>query len=659
MMRSAARLLATACGAAILFAAAPALAQTPVLTNPQDAPLALPRPQPAIPAPTQATFPGVIRYEADVTDRDRRIISVRQTIPVPAAGAFTLLYPQFLPGNHADTGPIELLSGLTVTTADGSRLEWLRDTVQPHAFHLDVPQGVSEIMVQFQWLTQPDGGPWRVVQTPEMVNMQWEKAILYPAGYASTGITVEPSIRLPEGWGYGVALDTTTYEGGLARFAPVSLYTLVDSPMFAGAHYRRFALDTDGPIPVHLHLVADQAGQLEPAAGLMDRFEAMVVQGDRLFGARPFDRYEFLVAATSRLGGIGLEHHRSSENTVAADFFTRGTGSLGSRQLLPHEYVHSWSGKYMVPADELAANYNVPTQNTLMFVYEGLTSYWGEVLTARAGLATKEETLIGMAVHAAFYETQPGRQWRSLHDTQNHNLLGYRVPGQWPSWMRTTVDYYDEAVLLWLDADTLIREETNNRRSLDDFARGFFGRLDGRVERRGYTFEEVVAALSAVHPHDWAGFLRDRLDAVGPDARAPLDGITRGGYRLAWVDSLTAAEKQIQTGWANDFRYSLGFTLGANNRIGGVIWGSLAYDAGLGVGWDLVAVGDRAASAEVLREAITAARSGGDPITLIVKNGDRFRTIPFDYRNGLRYPRLERIAGAPDRLGDILAPRRR
>jgi predicted metalloprotease with PDZ domain len=659
MMRSAARLLATACGAAILFAAAPALAQTPVLTNPQDAPLALPRPQPAIPAPTQATFPGVIRYEADVTDRDRRIISVRQTIPVPAAGAFTLLYPQFLPGNHADTGPIELLSGLTVTTAEGSRLEWLRDTVQPHAFHLDVPQGVSEIMVQFQWLTQPDGGPWRVVQTPEMVNMQWEKAILYPAGYASTGITVEPSIRLPEGWGYGVALDTTTYEGGLARFAPVSLYTLVDSPMFAGAHYRRFALDTDGPIPVHLHLVADQAGQLEPAAGLMDRFEAMVVQGDRLFGARPFDRYEFLVAATSRLGGIGLEHHRSSENTVAADFFTRGTGSLGSRQLLPHEYVHSWSGKYMVPADELAANYNVPTQNTLMFVYEGLTSYWGEVLTARAGLASKEETLMGMAVHAAFYETQPGRQWRSLHDTQNHNLLGYRVPGQWPSWMRTTVDYYDEAVLLWLDADTLIREETNNRRSLDDFARGFFGRLDGRVERRGYTFEEVVAALNAVHPHDWAGFLRDRLDAVGPDARAPLDGITRGGYRLAWVDSLTAAEKQIQTGWASDFRYSLGFTLGANNRIGGVIWGSLAYDAGLGVGWDLVAVGDRAASAEVLREAITAARSGGDPITLIVKNGDRFRTIPFDYRNGLRYPRLERIAGAPDRLGDILAPRRR
>jgi len=658
MTRPAVRLLAAA-GVIALLAAGPAFAQTPVMTRAQDAALALPRAQPAIPAPIEATFPGVIRYEADVTDRDRRIISVQQTIPIPAAGAFTLLYPKFLPGNHAGTGPIQLISGLTVTAPDGGRLEWLRDTVEPHAFHLDIPEGVTEIEVAFQWLTQPDGGPWRVVQTPNIVNMQWEKAILYPAGYAASGITVEPSIRLPEGWGYGVALDTVSNEGGLARFAPVSLYTLVDSPMFAGAHYRRFALDADGPIPVHLHLVADRAGQLQPAAGLMAKFEAMVVQGDRLFGARPFDRYEFLVAATSQLGGIGLEHHRSSENTLAADFFTRGTGSLSARQLLPHEYVHSWNGKYMRPADELTANYNVPSQNTLMFVYEGLTSYWGEVLAARAGLATREETLIGLAGHAAFYETQPGRQWRSLHDTQNHNLLGYRVPGQWPSWMRTTTDYYDEALLVWLDADTLIREATNNRRSLDDFARGFFGRLDGEAQARGYTFEEVVAALSAVHPHDWSGFLRGRLDAVGPQASAPLDGITRGGYRLVYVDNLTTAERQIHTGWANDFRYSLGFTLSSTNRIGSVQWGGLAYQAGLGAGWDLVAVGDRAASAEVLREAITAAKGGSDPITLIVKNGDRFRTLSVDYHEGLRYPRLERIAGTPDRLGDILAPRRR
>ncbi len=655
------RLPAAALALLLTSVALPALSQTtgtPVLTQPGDAALALPRAQPTVPAPTQATYPGTIQYQADVTDRDRRIISVRQTIPVAAPGPMTLLYPEFLPGNHADTGPIQLISGVTVT-ANGQRLEWLRDTVQPHAFHLDIPAGVSAIEVAFQWLTQADGGPWRVTQTPEIVNLQWEKAILYPAGYASTGITVAPSVRLPEGWGYGVALDTVSNEGGVATFAPVSLYTLVDSPMFAGAHYRRFTLDGDGPSPVYLNLVADKAEQLEPANGLMDKFEALVVQADRLFGARPFDHYDFLVATSSQIGGIGLEHHRSSENTLAPDFFTRGTGSLGSRQLLPHEFVHSWNGKYMRPADELTANYNVPTQNTLLWVYEGLTSYWGEVLAARSGLATTEESIISLAEHAAFYETQPGRQWRSLQDTNNHNLLGYRVPGNWPSWMRTTSDYYDEPLLVWLDADTLIREGTEGRKSLDDFAKGFFGRLDGRAEARGYTFEEVAAALNAVHPYDWSGFLRSRLDAVGPEARAPLDGITRGGYRLAWTDRLTATEKAIQSGWANNFQYSLGFTLAANNRIGGVRWGSPAFEAGIGPGWDLVAVNDRAASAEALRDAITAAKGTTTPITLVIKNGDRVRTIPMTWSEGLRYPRLERVAGTPDRLSDIMEARRR
>ena len=652
-------LLSAGVAALALAAALPAVAQTPVLTDPTQAALALPRVQPTIPAPTRASFPGVIRYEADVTDHDRRIISVRQTIPVPAAGPLTLLYPEYLPGNHADTGPIQLLAGLTVTTPDGRRLEWLRDTLQPHAFHLDVPVGVSEINVAFQWLTQPDGGPWRVVQTPDMTNMQWEKAVLYPAGYASTGIMIEPSIQLPEGWGYGVALETVANEGGLTRFAPVSLYTFVDSPMFAGRHYRRFELDAEGPSPVYLSLVADEAAQLEPAEGFIDKYRQLVVQADRLFGARPFDRYEFLVAATSALGGIGLEHHRSSENTVPTDFFTRGTGSLGARQLLPHEYVHSWNGKYMRPADELTANYNVPTQNTLLWVYEGLTSYWGEVLAARAGLVSKEEALAGLAGHASFYETQPGRQWRALQDTNNHNLLGYRVPGQWPSWMRTTSDYYDEALLVWLDADTLIREATDGRRSLDDFARRFFGRLDGEAQARGYTFEEVVEALNAVHPMDWSGWLRARLDAVGPDAEAPLGGIERGGYRLVYVEEPNAIEKAVNPGWANDFQDTLGFSLTSANRITGVRWGSPAFEQGLGVGWDLIAVNDSAPSAEALRDAITAAKGGTEPIRLVVRNGDRVRTIPFAWHEGLRYPRLERVAGTPDRLGDILAPRRR
>ena len=649
-----------AVGLAVLLAsvALPALAQTPVLTRAQDASLALPRPQPVIPAPTQATYPGVIRYQADVTDLERRIVNVRQQIPV-AAGPLMLLYPQYLPGNHADTGPIQLIAGVTVT-ANGQRIEWVRDTVNPYAFHLDIPAGVSEIDVAFQWLTQPDNAVWRVTMTPSIVNMQWEKALLYPAGYASTGITFVPSIRLPSGWQYGTSLETESYADGVATFKPVDLYTLIDSPMFAGAHYRRIDIDPGAGEAVHLNIVADKASDIAPTAEQLAFYSNMVTQADRLFGARHFDRYEFLVGMTNQLGGIGLEHHRSSENTVPTDFFTAWEKSAGDRALLPHEFTHSWNGKFRRPADELTANYNVPTQNTLLWVYEGQTEYWGDVLSARAGLHSRDEALINLATVAAFYENQPGREWRALQDTNNHNLLGYRVPGQWASWMRGTGDYYREALLVWLDADTLIREGTNDRKSLDDFARAFFGVDDGVVSPRGYTFDELVATLNGVYPHDWAGFLRARLDAVGPDAAAPLDGLARGGYRLAYVDTLTPLEKRVQGGWASDFQYSLGFTLsGPTNRIGGIRWGGPIYDQGLGVGWDLVAVNDTAASAEVLRDAITAAKGTTTPITLLIRNGTRFRTLNLDYHDGLRYPRLERIAGTPDRIGDIFTPRRR
>ena len=644
------KLYAAACAAALLTFG-PSAAQSPVPPPPVATP--------PIPAVQSAPYPGVIRIEVDATDVERRIMRVRQTIPVARSGPLTLLYPEYLPGNHASTGPIQLVSGVTVTSG-GGRIEWRRDPVQPHAFHLDVPAGVADLVVEFQWLTQPDPAQWRVVMTPEMLNLQWEKALLYPAGYVHRNITFAPSVRLPEGWRYGVALDTQSFTGGVATFAPVSLETLVDSPMFAGRHYRQADLDPGGRSPVRLHIVADTPADLAATDEQIGRFRALVDQSDRLFGARHYDRYDFLLALSAGLGGIGLEHHRSSENAVGRTLFTDWNSNYGARGLLPHEYVHSWNGKFRRPADQMTANFNEPLRNSLLWVYEGQTEYWGEVLTARSGLATREEALASLATTAAFYENQPGRQWRALQDTTNHNLLGYRVPNPWPSWMRGTGDYYNEAQLIWLDADTLIREQTRGRRSLDDFARGFFGVDDGVWTPRPYTFEDLVAALNAVHPHDWTRFLRSRLDAVGPDARAPLDGVTRGGYRLVYVDTLNDVEKRIQSGWANDFQYSLGFTLsgGAENRITGVRWGGQFYQQGLGAGWSLVAVNDRAASAEVLRQAITAAKAAPAPLRLILRNGERFRTVEMTYRGGLRYPRLERVAGTPDRLGDILSPRR-
>lgn len=630
--------------------------KAPVAPTPQNTPLALPRALPPIPAPTETAYPGIIRHEVDATDVERKIVRVRQTIPVKS-GPLVLLYPKFLPGNHADTGPIQLISGVTVS-GNGERIEWLRDTIDPYAFHVEVPAGISEIVVNFEWLTQPDSSQWRVVMTPQMVNLQWEKALLYPAGYHSSGITFDTSITLPQGWQYGVSLDTASYENGVARFKPVDLYNLIDSPLFGGAHFQRHDIDPKGD-KVHLNIVADAEKHLKPTPQQIQWFEDLITQGDRLFGARPYDRYEFLVAATSKMGGIGLEHHRSSENTVPTDFFTTWGKSLGSVGLLPHEYVHAWNGKRNRPADELTANHNVPTQNTLLWVYEGQTEYWGDVLTARSGLAPKEDIITSFAEVAAFYANQPGRQWRALQDTNNHNLLGYRTSNPYTSWMRGTGDYYREALLVWLDADSLIREGTRERKSLDDFASAFFGGDDGSYAPRGYVFEDVVSALNAVYPHDWANFLRTRLDAVGPDAVAPLDGLERSGWRLTYTDELTAAEKKIQTGWKNDFQYSLGFNLSSTNKVTGVRWGGLAFESNIGPGWELVAVNDSAISADKLREAVTANKDGSAPIKLLMKRGDEFRTVQFDYNGGLRHPRLERIPGTRDRLSEILAPRSR
>jgi len=306
----------------------------------------------------------------------------------------------------------------------------------------------------------------------------------------------------------------------------------------------------------------------------------------------------------------------------------------------------------------MTANLNEPLQNSLLWVYEGQTQYWGLVLTTRAGLMTKEEALGVMANNAAQYSTTPARAWRAMQDTTNDPIIQQRRPSPWPSVQRSE-DYYREGSLVWLDADTLIREKTNGRKSLDDFAKAFFGIEDGNWEAKPYTFEDVVTALNGVVAHDWATFLRERVDAVGPDAPAPINGFEQGGYRLVWKDTPNAYMSQLNKELGRmDFTYSLGFQMNKSNRITSVVWNGPAFQQGLTAGWELVAVNNVAASEDALKKAVTAAKDGSSPITLILKQGDRFKTVNFDYRDGLRYPHLERIAGTPDRLGDILTARR-
>ncbi|MES2721917.1 MAG: peptidase M61 [Pseudomonadota bacterium] len=616
-------------------------------------PLALP---PAIAAPRDTPYPGVITLSVDATDTDRRIVRVRETIPVAQPGPMTLLFPAWIPGKHAPRGMIEKLAGLTIT-GNGAPLTWTRDPVNVFAFHIDVPAGVKAVELSFQHVSPTDEDQGRVTVTPEMTHVQWFSLALYPAGHFARQIQIAPEIRLPQGWTYATALEDLSKAGDTAKFKPVAFDVLMDSPLYAGRYAKKLDLDPGGRSRVTLNLVADAANLLEVKPAHLAAHRSMVVQADRLFGARHFDHFDFLVALSDRLGGIGVEHQRSTEIGTAPRFFLDWDKLAAVRGVVPHEYVHSWNGKYRRPADQWTADFNTPMRNSLLWVYEGQTQYWGNVLAARSGMSSKQEALDAMASMAAAYDNRVGRGWRAMQDTVHDPIISARQPQAWNSWQRSE-DYYSEGQLIWLDADTLIREQSKGKKSLDDFARAFFGMNDGAwKDPLTYDFEEVVKTLNAVHPHDWATFLRTRLDGNGPGA--PLDGVMRGGYRLVYSAAPTdftrteEARRKI-----TDLTYSLGLVLNKDGEFTAVQWEGPAFKAGLADGLKLIAVNGVAYDGDRLKEAITAAKGGKTPIELLVKDGERYRTVPIAYHDGLRYPRFERIAGTPARLDDILAARR-
>ena len=634
--------------AAAIVATSPLAAQTSEGPQPQPMP-------PPIAAPQDIAYPGVLKLEVDATDTQRRIFQIRETIPLAAPGPVTLLYPQWVPGGHSPRNAIYNMAGLVIR-ANGQVVPWTRDPVQVFAFHVTPPPGATSLQIEFQYLSPTAADQGRVVMTPEMLNAQWLNLAMYPAGYFSRRIQIEPSIRLPAGWGYGTALETAGVDKGLTRFKPIDFDTLMDSPMFAGRYFKRYDLDTSGKSPVRLNIVADRQEALDAATPQqIELHRELIRQADRLYGARHYDHYDFLLALSDRMGGIGLEHHRSSENGTESDYFTDWSHSAPARNLLPHEYNHSWDGKFRRPADLWTPNFNVPMRDSLLWVYEGQDQFWGFVLGARSGLVSRQQTLDALAMTAATYtEGRPGRDWRSVADTTNDPIIAGRRAIPWTSYQRSE-DYYSEGQLIWLDADTLIREKSGGKKSLDDFARAFFGMRDGSWTPLTYTFEDVVAALNAVQPYDWATFLDRRARQVSP--AFPLDGLTRGGYRLVYTDTPTdywrdnEANRKIV-----DLTFSIGLTMKRDATIAAVLWDSPAFKAGLSVSDTILAVNGIAYDAENLKTAIQAAKAGKDPIRLIVKDGDHFRVIDIDYRGGLRYPRLERIAGTPDLLSKLYEP---
>ncbi len=636
----------TACAAAMSLAAA---AQSP-------GPSAM-APITPIALPTDRAYPGEIHLDVNATDVGRHIVHVHETLTGVAPDT-VLFFPKWLPGTHAPEGPIERLAGLTIT-ANGGPVTWTRDPVDVYAFRVHPAPGVTTLDMHFDYLSPPNRDVGPAEMSPNVLIVEWNDVVLYPAGYYSRQIPVDVTLTLPASWQFGTALEPQQSSGASTTFKRVMLNTLVDSPLYAGLYTARYDLDPGGPAPVHLNLFADRPELLTPAPQHIQAYRTLVQQAYKLFGSHHYDHYDFLYSVSDQIEQQGLEHHQSSEDGSGADAFTEWDRNAYDRDLLSHEYTHSWNGKFRRPADLWTPNFNVPMQDSLLWVYEGQTQYWGMVLAARAGLRTRQQGLDEFAQVAAYYQIAPGRQWRALEDTTNDEIINPRQPMPWRDWQRFE-DYYEEGALVWLEVDTLIRERSHGRRSLDDFARTFFGIDNGSFVTVTYTFDDVVRALNAVEPYDWAAYLHERLDSI--NRQPPLEGLQRGGYRLVYNDTeseyqKSAEEQSHRLDLLDSIGLRIGGRAGGSGTVSEVLWGGPAFQAKLTMGAEILAVNGVAYSADVLKDAIRSARTGTSPIELIVKTGENFTVAHIDYHGGLRYPHLERDTSQPARLDSILAPR--
>ncbi|MEO8225519.1 MAG: M61 family peptidase [Gammaproteobacteria bacterium] len=613
-----------------------------------------------------AAAPPRMQLEVDAREAPRRILHAKLTIAV-APGPLTLVYPKWLPGTHGPTGPILDLVGIRMSAA-GQPVAWRRDSVDLYAFGITVPDGVDRLDVTLDFLSGlPDGGLASPASlTTELAMLKWSQLVLYPANVSPNDLEVGTALTLPDGWQYATALTEVSGAANNAtraiRFAPVSLNTLVDSPVLAGRYFRQISLD-ESARPVRLALAADSEAALKISPETDQQLHKLVREADALFGARHFRRYTFLVALSDQVAQFGLESHESSENRVAENSLTNPAVGMLEFYVLPHEYIHSWNGKYRRPVGLATPDFQTPMRGDLLWVYEGLTQYLGHLLTARSGLWPAERYRDRLAQSVAYYSAQPGRRWRPLADTAIAAQQLGRASPLWRSYRRAT-DYYNEGALVWLEADMLIRQETRNRRSLDDFCRAFFGgqsqRGTGPPEVVPYTEDQVYAALSAVLPRDWREFFAARINATNPPA--PVAGLELGGWRLSFGPTRNGFLQDLETlepTGTVDLAYSLGLRLNGEGLIDDLFLGAPADAAGLAPGMRVRAVNGRRWSVSRLREAIAAvhedAATTDGSIALLVENGDRFETVNLRYADGLREPRLERLRTGPDWLGASIA----
>lgn len=599
-----------------------------------------------------------ITLSVDLTDAPRKILHATETIPVQP-GPMTLVYPEWIPGEHGPTGPLINQAGLIITTPSGAPVKWERDLVDMYSYHITVPADTTQLDVKMDFLATSGaqftaGGS----TSANLALLSWNTVLVYPlngdiAHTKVADILVKPSIKIPEGWKFGTALDA---DASPTSFKTVSLEQLIDSPVLAGRWFREIDLAPEVTPKHYLDLAGDGPEDIALSQQHIDQFSNLVRETGALYKSRHYDSYHFLVTLSDQVAHFGLEHHQSSDDRVPEKTFIDEGSFTEEGDLLPHEFTHSWNGKYRRPAGLATANYQEPMKGNLLWVYEGLTNYLGDVLAARTGIWSASVFRDRLAtIEADFNDARPGRTWRDLQDTASAAQVLYAAGGPYDNWRRD-VDYYSEGDLLWLEVDATIREKSHDKKSLNDFIAAFHG-LGGNTppEVVPYTFEDVVAGLNAVVPNDWATFLRTRLDSN--QLHAPeLAGLNAlSGYKLTYTDKPNYWS-QLLEGDGLNATYSLGLTVSANGTLGDVIVGGVAYKAGLAPGFQIIAVNGRAFTPALLRSAIQSAKGSGPAIDLIVENTGYFKLITLNYHDGERYPQLQRVDATPDRLDTILEP---
>jgi predicted metalloprotease with PDZ domain len=586
----------------------------------------------------------------DARNVGRGLMTSTMRIPVEP-GPFTFVYPKWTPGEHGPTGPVGNISQIKVS-AGGQPLEWHRDRVDMYAFHVQVPNGVHALDVQFTVLVN---SPNDRMSTANIGIVNWNRVLFYQADTNSHHVYFKPSIILPQGWSYGTALPGPRQSAQRVDFAEVPLNMLVDSPLDCGRYSKHIELWRQGNAYQMLDIFADKPQDLDIPDNLIAKYERMAPEAFALYGSRHWNYYHSLLTLSDAIGFQGIEHHQSSDNRGPDDFMTNPKEQLAGGDLLTHEFSHSWNGKYRRPADLTTLNFQIPMQTDLLWVYEGMNQYLGDLLSFRTGIRKPADYAEYLAALYARMASEPGRDTDPLIDTTTAAPWLYQADGSYPSIRRAAGDFYGEGELFWLDADTLIREKTRGKKSLDTFLHLYSAPSATGPITKTYTRADIERLLNEVLPYDWHAFIQQRIYEPAPTP--PTAELARAGWKLVYTSKPNEFIDAFETLQHTNVQwYSYGLRIGKDDTVTDVREGSPAWQAGMAPGMKIAAVDGQAYGDDVLKYVSTQAEHSTGPTTFLVQQDGWYRTFEVNYHGGPQYPHLVRIAGTPDMLPKIMAP---